>query len=172
MATYRSYTAAFKQQVLTQYQPNTPGWGFKALAKKNHIPRDTTIQSWYRQWDGTPASLQRNIGSGRKRTLTQAESHALILDPVHKALKKKQKIDYADIHSEIIAKPDYRHVSLAMVKRVGRKEHRLTWKRTEESLGVEGICNHAHSRFGLPFCASHVRGTVHMRVCIFVCVKR
>ena len=154
MVTHRSYTAAHKQQVLTQYQPNTRGWGFRALAKKNDSPRDTTIQTWYRQWDGTPASLQRNIGSGRKRTLTQAESHALILDPVHKAFKKKQKIDYADIHAQIIAKPEYHHVTLAMVKRVGRKEHRLTWKRTQESLAVEGICNHAQSRFGLPFYAS------------------
>ena len=92
MAIYQSYTPAFKQQVLTQYQPNTPGWGFKALAKKNDIPNKRIIQTWYRQWDGTPASLQRNTGSGRKRTLTQAESHALILDPVHKALKKNKKL--------------------------------------------------------------------------------
>ena len=125
MATYQSYTPAFKQQVLTQYQPHTRGKGFRALAKKYAIPNKTTIQLWYQLWDRTPASLKRNISSGHKRTLSQAEGHALILDPVHKAIKKKQKIHYTDIHSEIIAKPDYRHVSLAMVKRVGRKEHRL-----------------------------------------------
>ena len=100
MATYQSYTPAFKQQVFTQYQPHTRGKGFRALAKKYAIPNKTTIQSWYQQWDGTPASLQVNTSSGRKRTLTQAEAHALIVDPVHKAIKKKQKIHYTDIHSE------------------------------------------------------------------------
>lgn len=146
MATHKHYPATFKQHVLCEYQPNTREHSFRALAKKYAIPKHTTIASWYRQWDGTVASLQIQPSEGRKRTLTQAESTTLILKPVNKALEKKQKINYKEIHTDIIANPDYRHISLSTVKRLGKRDHRLKWKRTEQSLTSEGICNYKHSR--------------------------
>jgi transposase len=147
MGTQQHYTAAFKQQVLNEYQPNIRGHGFKALAKKYAIPNMSTIHSWYEQWDGTRASLELLPRGGRKRTLTQAEGHALIFKPVHKALKKKQKINYKDIHTQIIAKPEYSHISLYTVQQMGKHNHRLKWKRTEKTLRAEGICKHTHLLF-------------------------
>ena len=142
MATHTQYTAAFKHKVLSEYQPNKPntyGQGFHALATRYAIPDGAkTIHQWYAQWDGTQASLEHKPIRGRKRSLTEAESTTLILKPVQKAVEKKQKISYKDIHKTAIAKPQYSHISLRTIQQLGKKHHGLKWKRTTLTVALEG----------------------------------
>jgi hypothetical protein len=67
---------------------------------------------------------------GRKRKLSHQQSKKLILTPVRQALRKKQKIDYNDIHTNITAIPEHNDISLSTVKRYGKQDHRITCKRT------------------------------------------
>ena len=85
------YPPAFKHKVLCEYQPNTYGCGFEALAKKYSIKGSHhCIQRWYEQWDHTVESLHELLHTGRKRKLSHQQSKQLILTPVRQALRKKQ----------------------------------------------------------------------------------
>jgi hypothetical protein len=77
-----------KQQILEEYQPGVRGNGFKALAKRHSINGGhTTIRKWYKKWDGTKNSLQKESGGDRRSILTEKEKKKEIVD----TLVKKQE---------------------------------------------------------------------------------
>ena len=63
-----------KQQILQEYQPGVRGKGFKALAKRFEIKGShSTIQKWYKKWDGSKESLKKESGGDRRSILTEKE---------------------------------------------------------------------------------------------------
>ena len=134
------YPPAFKHKVLCEYQPNTYGCGFEALAKKYSIKGSHhCIQRWYEQWDHTVESLHELPHTGRKRKLSHQQSKQLILTPVRQALRKKQKIDYNDIHTNITAIPEHSDISLRTVRRYGKQDHHITCKKTTLVVEQKGM---------------------------------
>ena len=98
----------------------------------------------------TIESLHELPHTGRKRKLSHQQSKQLILTPVRQALRKKQKIDYEDIHANITAKPEYSDISLRTIQRLGQHDHHITCKRTTlvvEQKGNIHMCHISHLLF-------------------------
>lgn len=131
------YDAPFKQRVLEEYKPGVRGCGFEALAARFKVKNAQSISDWHRVWDGSVESLERKKGSGRKRKLTDKESKAHIKDFVDNANREGKVVTYADVHTEVKEKTG-KDVSLSTVRRIGRKDHGLSFKSTTRKYDIEG----------------------------------
>ena len=119
-----------KHFILTKYQSNCRAHGFDALAQQYGIAGGgRTIQRWYGQWDGTPASLERKPGSGRPRSLSSHEVQQYITTPIREKNRKFKPVHYRDVLQPLREKTGKR-VSLRTVRRYGKENGEINKKRT------------------------------------------
>lgn len=115
------FTPQLKHHILNQYQEGVRGCGFNALATRYAVGGGgTLIRSWYLRWDGTPESLQRKKGSGRKAPLTAAQIQRHIVTPVRAANRAHQAIHYPEIRRKIHTATG-RCLPLRTVQRLGQQ---------------------------------------------------
>jgi hypothetical protein len=128
----RYYTAAQKHKVLTHYRRHTHGAGFDALAARFSIAGGgRTIQRWYGQWDGTPASLHPSPRPGRPLSLTPAEITQHIFTPIKRSNRKPEAVHYTEL-LPAVQQHTGKAVSLRSVQRYGQKILQATKKRTQK----------------------------------------
>jgi hypothetical protein len=129
------YSTNFKQHVLEHYKAGVRGSGFGALAARFDIPGgECTIRGWHSRWDGSPASLQRKPGSGRKPILSKEEVQQHIVAPIRSANRACKAVHYAPIRAELIQATG-KQPSLRTIRHYGQVEavkQRRSKKRTAD----------------------------------------
>jgi hypothetical protein len=131
------FTPELKHHILTQYQANTRGCGFAALAHRYSVKGgDATLRYWYRRWDGTPVSLQRKPVSGRPRALTRTEVARYIRIPIRRSNRAHVAVHYNQLQESVQA-ATAKTVSIRSIRRYGRQELRARVKRTKKRTSQE-----------------------------------
>ena len=119
------FTPRFKQEVLRQYVAGDHGHSFDALARRFHIPGGRrAVSSWHRQWNGTPLSLERKPGSGRRALLTPTQVARLIVKPIRRCNRNHVAVEYPQLLESV--EQELGHpVSLRTLQRYGREEGKV-----------------------------------------------
>src|ERR1700761_5107577 len=126
-----------KQQILQEYQPGVRGKGFKALAKRFEIKGGhSTIQKWYKKWDGSKESLKKESGGDRRSILTEKEKKKEILGYIRKKARK-DPANYREGKEHVEFKTG-KTIKLRSVQRLG-KVMKARSKKTKRKAPSEGI---------------------------------
>ena len=134
------YSKAFKELVVSEYQPGVRGKGFAALATRFKISK-SVIEDWWKLWNKggrTMEAFESAAGGDRRSLLTEREKERYILDFVSHNNAKGVPVDYKDVHQNVI-KHTKKEVSERTIRRIGKEELNLTWKSTTQSLISDGI---------------------------------
>jgi transposase-like protein len=115
------YTPAFKHAVLREYCAGNRSHSFRALARRFKVHGGkSTISAWYRLWNGTPHSLERRHGSGRKASLTREQVGRLIVKPIRRCNRNHVAVEYHDLQEAVEEKVTH-PVSLRTIQRYGKE---------------------------------------------------
>lgn len=115
------YTPNFKHKILMEYRRGDRGASFSVLARRHKIKGGKkAIQYWYSQWKGTPNSLERRKGSGRKFILTPSQVDQYINKPILKKNKKHQAVSYPEL-MDTLHENSPSNISLRTVQRYGKQ---------------------------------------------------
>ena len=126
-----------KHNILTIYSSNKDKHTFKSLAHQYNIKGGKdVIYRWYRQWDGTPQSLERKKGSGRPTLLTSKQVNDYIRMPIRNKNRSSKPIHYPQLLSTIREKTDI-NVSLSTIQKIGKNELGVKQKRTKKRTAQE-----------------------------------
>ncbi len=137
------YSPQFKHNILMQYQPRAYKKGFKSLAIQHKIQGGAqTIKNWYDRWNGTVASLERRISSGRPTLLNTRQVKQYIGTPIRKKNQLHKKINYETIHQQIKTKIS-KSISLRTIQRYGKERLQITKRRTKKVMLQE--CKHIYN---------------------------
>lgn len=149
MQKYAEVSLDTKQQILEEYQPGVRGKGFKALAKRHGIESGPKIISkWYRKWDGTKESLEKESGGDRRSILSEKEKKTHILGFIAKRAKK-DAADYREVQENIESKTG-KKMAMKSVQRIG-KELGASSKKTKRKTPIEGKFESYSRSFGTSF---------------------
>jgi transposase len=119
------------------------GCGFHALAKRFDIKGGMQLaSSWYRTWDGTPLTLDKQDRSNKKRKLNDKEGNQYITKYVEKKNEKGEPITYYGVREHVILKRGH-HIPIRTITRCG-KQVGLSYKRTTRTLVKQGIHLHIY----------------------------
>ena len=127
---------SLKHKILLESCAGDRRHSFSSLASRYGIRGgERTIQRWHTQWDGTPISLERRRGQGRKAILTPKQVQQNITKPIRRANQDHVAIHYTDL-VDTLRKETHQNVSVRTVQRYGKKNegvrHSATKKRTEQ----------------------------------------
>jgi transposase len=116
------FTPQLKHHILTQYRANDRDWSFQSLAVTYGIKGGkSTIKKWHQQWNGTPQSLERKVGSGRPSLLTNTQVYKYISQPIIKKNRQHKPIHYTKLLPSIQSKTGHPDISLRTVQRIGKQ---------------------------------------------------
>lgn len=116
------FTPQLKHHILTQYQPHSSDRSFAALARLYGVRGgESTIRKWHRKWDGSVASLQRRVGSGRPRVLSTTQVHHYIRMPIRNKRRQHRAVHYPDLLPSLQQKTG-RQISLRLLQLYGRRD--------------------------------------------------
>jgi len=151
MEKYAEVSLDQKQAILEEYQPWVRGKGFYALAKRHNINGGpTTIRKWYKKWDGTKNSLEKESGGDRRSILTENEKKKEIVGYITKK-SRKDAVNYPQVKKNVDLKTG-KDIKLRTVQEIG-KNLQMTSKKTKRKTPSEGTF-HCHfslkSFLGLP----------------------
>jgi hypothetical protein len=128
----RQLTPLQKHNILTLYKRNSNDDNFRALADRYNIKGGMrVIQNWYQQWNGTPESLERRKGSGRKSVLTSRQIKDYIETPIRTKNRSHQPVHYSTLLPSIKERSGT-NVSLRTVQRIGKMKLHARQKRTQK----------------------------------------
>ena len=115
------YTSSFKHQVLKEYCAGDRRHSFRALARRFGIPGGkSVISAWFRHWDGTPHSLERRAGSGRRARLTPAQVERYIVKPIRRCNQNHVAVEYHEL-KEAVEDEVGHSVSVRTIQRRGKE---------------------------------------------------
>src|SRR6266536_2548156 len=98
MQKYKEVSCDQKQEILQEYQPKVRG---KSLAKTLQVKGGAcAIRRWYKKWDGTKESLEKDSGGDRRSILLEKEKKTLISGFINKKAKK-DAADYREVHENV-----------------------------------------------------------------------
>jgi transposase-like protein len=140
---YDNFTAEEKHNILSHYIPGQKGSGSVAVAKQFGIKDHSIILYWYKQWDGTPESLEKKTHSNRKRKLTEEESNKYVRDVMVKKHRQRVAVSYPEV-VEAVKRGTGKEVQLRTIQRYGHDDYGFTSKQTSRKLEEEGIIPHSH----------------------------
>jgi hypothetical protein len=130
-------TPALKHHILQQYLSHSHENSFSALAARYNVKGGKrTIQRWYTQWDGTPASLEHKRGAGRPHLLSSAEINAYIRAPIMEQNRSHRAVHYPDL-VDTVSENTGKKVSLRTIQRYGEKILRARDKTTRARTAQE-----------------------------------
>ena len=130
------FTPQFKHEILMQYVAGDRAHSFAALAQKYNIKGGKqTVQIWHSRWDGTAASLEQRISSGRRALLTPQQVERLIVKPIRRANREHVAINYPEV-KELVEQTIGHAISARSIRRyghdVGGVQSSSTIPRTEQ----------------------------------------
>jgi hypothetical protein len=124
--------------ILRQYKPGVYGFGFRALGRRYGIKNGhSTIRRWYQQIIQYKYKTKTNKQAGRKCILTPQEKKEYILKYINYHNKIHQSIHYPQVKKYVEEKTG-KKISLATIKRIGRKEFNIKQKNTIKRTAKEG----------------------------------
>jgi transposase-like protein len=141
---YDNFTAAEKHDILSHYIPGQKGSGLIAVAKQFGIKDHSTVRYWYKQWDGTPESLEKKTHSNRKRKLTEEESDKYVRDVIRKKNRQREAVSYPEVVGAV-ERGTGKRVQLRTIQRYGHDDYGFTSKQTSRKLEEEGIITYLPS---------------------------
>jgi len=143
----KQFTPEQKHEILLEYQPHTPDHSFATLATRHRVAggRDV-VRRWFKQWDGTAASLQRKPGSGRPRVLTTAEVQQHVATTIRDRNRSHQPIHYNEVQQSVTTSTGKRP-SLRTIQRYGRDE--LGGRQKHGKKRTANECNQQYTCTGL-----------------------
>ncbi len=111
-----------KHNILTHIQTNPENKTQKQIVGLYGINvSKQTINKWFHKWNGTAASLERKIGSGRQHILTNNEIKKYIETPIRKQNRAGEKVKYTNITDGVREKTG-KQVSLSTIQKIGKKQ--------------------------------------------------
>jgi hypothetical protein len=117
-----TYTSQHKHTILTHYRAGVRGAGFAALARRFAVQGgDAVILRWYRQWDGTPQSLETKQRSGRRRVLSKREVQQHVRAPILRANRAHKAVHYPALLQSVRQKTG-KQIALRTLQDYGKKE--------------------------------------------------
>jgi hypothetical protein len=126
-----------KHNILTLYSSDTNTHTMESLAHQYNIKGGKQqIWKWYRQWNGTPQSLERKRGSGRPTILTPQQVNDYIRTPIRNKNRSSKPIHYTQLHTSIKQKTG-RQISLRTVQNYGKEKLGVKQKRTKKRTAQE-----------------------------------
>lgn len=135
-------TSNLKHHILTLYQPRNRNRSFQSLAHQYNIKGGKqVIQKWYKQWNGTPQSLERKKGSGRPKLLTSTEVREYIKRPIRNKNRSCIPVHYPQLLSSIHEKTG-KQISIQTLRRIGKQQLGVKQKRTKKRTADES--NHKY----------------------------
>lgn len=137
--TYHQYSADTKHHILRQYKRDVRGCGFRALALKHGVPNGArTLEYWYSKWDGTPASLEKQTTSHKRRRLDPQQVQQNIRGYVETMNKQGDQVIYADV-KEHVEEETAQPIAYSTLTRYGYNEAHVSYKRTTRTLTTDGM---------------------------------
>jgi hypothetical protein len=116
------FSADTKHHILLEYRADDAGHSFGALARRHGVKGGhETVRQWWLRWDGTPASLQRKVGTGKSPLLNTAEIKRHIATPIRHANRSHRPISYTSLLPQVQAATG-KQMSLRTLQDYGKKE--------------------------------------------------
>ena len=126
------FTARQKAYILSLYSPRKRGFSFSALAAQFGVPGGkSTVQWWWKQYDGTITSLEHKRGQGRPRLLTRNQVASYVLQPIRRKNRAHQPNHYGELISRI-ERNTGKNLSARTIRRYGKEDSRIKQKRTQK----------------------------------------
>lgn len=139
-------SAEHKNAILLEYIPRSSTHSFAALAHRHAVRGgEWVVRSWYRRWDGTPASLEMQPRSGRPRILSKAEVSRHVRAPILAANRVHRAVHYTTLLHTVKAKTG-KELSLRTLRRYGKDQLGARHKRTKKRTADESKSNYAYAR--------------------------
>ena len=111
-----------KHDILKLYSPYDHNHSFQALAHQYNIKGGSQVlQNWYRQWNGSPESLERKKGSVKHKLLTSKQVKDLIQIPIRNKNRASVPVHYPEIQSSVIEKTG-KQISLSTIQKIGKNK--------------------------------------------------
>jgi transposase len=137
--TYQQYSADTKHSILLEYKRGVRGCGFHALAAKHHIHGGgQAVEYWYKSWDGTPQSLQKNTTSHKRRRLDDFQVEQHIRGYVQSMNEQGDQVIYEDVKQHIEQETG-QSIAYSTLTRYGYRKANISFKRTTRTLTTEGM---------------------------------
>jgi transposase len=119
-----------KHNILMLYRSHDRTHSFESLAHQYNIKGGKhVIQNWYKQWNGTPESLQRKKGSGKHAVLTSKQVKDYIQIPIRNKNRTSTPVHYTDLLPSIQQKIG-KKISLSTIQKIGKQKLGVKQKRT------------------------------------------
>jgi hypothetical protein len=138
-------SADVKHHILLEYAASQRGRGFAALAQRHGIAGGGGVmQRWHVRWDGTPASLEEGVRSGRPRVLTEQQVTRHVAPPIRNANRAGRRVRLTRVAVQVRAATGF-DVSTRSVQRyahdeLGAKQTRGKKRTAEECMHAYAIC--------------------------------
>lgn len=136
------FTPQLKHHILTQYQSHSHTHSFSALAHQYGVKGGRqTIQKWHSQWNGTAASLERKVGSGRPRALSSTQVNDYIRTPIRHKRRIHAAVHYPSLLPSVCEKTG-KSISLRTLQNYGKREVGIKLKHTKKRTVTERQSTH------------------------------
>jgi transposase len=134
------FSAEQKHYILTQYSPRDRSRSFSAVASRFGVPGGkSTVQRWYKQWNGNMESLKHKKGQGRPSILNRNERTRLIIQPILRKNRAHTPVHYSDLLQSVQQKSG-KKVALRTIQAYGNKHGGIKQKRTKKKTADEREC--------------------------------
>lgn len=131
-----------KHSILTRYRAHSSNHSFAALAAQaGDGLTKSTLHSWYRRWDGTPASLQHRPVTGRPRVLSRGQVAQHVRPRILSANRGARAVHYTTLH-HVVERATGKSMSVRTLRRYGHEQLQAKQKRTKKRTAVERKSNH------------------------------
>jgi len=126
-----------KHNILTIYSSENNTHTLASLARQYSLQGGgRLIQNWYKQWNGTPQSLERKKGSGRPFVLTSQQVDKYIRMPIQNKNRSCKPVHYPQLHTSIQQKTG-KQMSLRTIQKIGKEKLGVKQKRTKKRTAQE-----------------------------------
>ena len=116
------FRPTFKHDILKQYTAGDRHHSFRALARRYSIPGGkSVIESWFHQWNGSPHSLERRRGTGRRALLTPKQVERLLVKPIRRCNRNHLAVEYPELREAVEHEVGH-SVSLRTIQRYGKEK--------------------------------------------------
>ena len=133
-------SADTKHHILLEYAAGDAARSFDALAERHSVKggRDV-VRRWHQKWNGTPASLQRKAGSGKKRILSSAQVSRHVRVPLLAANRAHRSVHYTQLLPTVRQKTG-KQLSIQTLRRYGKEQLGAKEKHTKKRTAQECKC--------------------------------
>jgi hypothetical protein len=137
------FNATTKHHILLEYAPHERDHSFAALAARHSIAGGKrTVLRWWARWDGTSASLEEGMRTGRPRVLSAAQVRRHIAAPIRNANRAARPVRYTQLLPQVQAATGTQ-MAISTLKNYGKQELGAAHTRGKKRTAGESEFSHA-----------------------------